>query len=207
MSMIQQTCTINRALRTAKLLVTAGLLQLLVSAGASAQQDSLFVFPQEFVNAVLDSLERVALTSNDHDQRVTAVLGVSAPGRFWLYTQPGAEEPPAEIRYPGIVDRLARIYRQSDDYWLQLAIIDLMALQAERARAVDFLEQVARESHPEDAGTEWPLPLEAVIRLAEMGAEGRAAVERLHAQNAVRNPSARAHVEGLIRRGFKKPGS
>jgi hypothetical protein len=206
--MIQQTCTINRALRAATFLVTAGLVQTLVSAEASAQQDSLFVFPQERVNAVLDSLERVALTSNDPDQRVSAVVGVSQPGRFWLYTQPGPEEPPAEIRYPGIVDRLARIYRQSDDYRVKSAIIDMMALQAERAQAVGFLEQVARESQPEDAGRDWPIPLQAVIKLAGyMGAEGRAAVERLHAQNAVRNPSARAHVEGLIRRGFKKPGS
>lgn len=152
-----------------------------MATGQARAQDSLP--PAAVVNASLDSLEQVALTSDSPDRRSAAVLAISGPGRWWMLT-PGAEEPPSEIRYPGVVARLVRIYRASDEYSLRHSIVRLMPLQAERAAAAAFLEGVATEE-PEPPSVPPPgvapvrddsqifLQNDAVVGLLRLGPPGR----------------------------------
>jgi hypothetical protein len=126
---------------------------------------------------------------------------------------PGAEVPPSEIRYPGIVERLAKIYRESADYGLRYSIISLMIPQAERAAAIAFLEEVAAEEPQRPVSVpgvavvddSWPLQNEAIGALLYLGPPGRAALQRLHAQGTVREPMARATLDNLARQGFPDP--
>src|ERR1044071_9842940 len=91
------------------------------------------------LNPWLDNMERIALTDSDPGKRSEAAYWVAFPGTLWVGS--GAAEPPANIRYPGIVARLARIWRQGN----HPNIIPLIAQQAERADAAALLEEIAQE--------------------------------------------------------------
>lgn len=172
---------------------------------AGAQQDRFL--PPSIVNAQLDSLEKVALTSLNPDERRAAVTRLSAPG----WTRSDREL--SEVRYPGVVARLARVYRQSNDYWTRYSIIRLLMPQVERADAVAFLEGIAQEPGPPPAppgvalvDDKWSLQELAVGALTHMGDQGEASLRRLHAGGTVREVTARATLDRLARRGFKRIG-
>jgi hypothetical protein len=174
---------------------------------ALAQQGPFL--PAATVNATLDSLERVALSSKDPAQRRSAVLRISAYG--WLTMEARRGTTPIEVRYPGVVDRLARIYHEIDGYWMRSAIIPMMMPQAERVEAASFLEQVAQE--PEDrpaplpvvvVDDNWPLQSLAVGALPYIGVEGEAALRRLYAAGTVTEATARAELEQFAKRGFRQ---
>ena len=198
---------IRRAVSAGTLMVLSVVLGITVPGRAFAQADRYL--PLAAMNAKLDSLEHLALTSDNPDQRRSAVSAISGAG--WLRSALDAPPPPPP--YSGIVARLARIYRQSDDYWVRWSINSLMVPQAERAEAVAFLEQVAQEPLVQPApgdtvSVDAPTPLTsgALGALTLMEAEGRAALQRLYAQGTVRQPMARAYLEQLARQGFRKPG-
>jgi hypothetical protein len=152
---------------------------------------------------MLDSLEEVALTADNLDRRVTAVLAISGPGRWWKLT--GAEEPPSEILYPGIVERLVRVYRGNPQhYGIHYAIVGLMSQQAERGAAAAFLEEVAATERTDDSQTF--LQNHALSGLLYLGPPGRAALRRLYANGTVRDPIARATLEEFASRGFRPRG-
>lgn len=179
--------------------------------GQARAQDSLP--PAVVVNAMLDSTEQVALTCESHDRTFHAVLALSGPGRWWMLT-PGAKEPPVGIRYPGVVERMIRIYRKCPD--VRGPIIALMTWQAERAAAAAFLEEVAAEEPP-------PRPIpppgvayvwddnvttiqnDAVGILLLLGPPGRAALRRLYDKGAVHEPIAKATLEKFASEGFRDP--
>ena len=199
----------------ARTLVLSFVLQIAVDDEAFAQANQFP--PPAAVNAMLDSLERVALTSSNPDERARAVLAISGPGRLWI-SAPGANHTPPGVRYPGIVDRLARIYLQSGKSSIRDVIVYWMLPQAERAEAAAFLAEVASQeaerSPPTPPGvlpvghdTAFPLPYRAIDALTHMGPEGRAALERLQAQGTVREPSARVYLDQLAGQGFRRQKS
>ena len=166
--------------------------------GQARAQDRLP--PAAALNPMLDSLEEVALTSDNLDRRLTAVLALSGPGRWWRLT--GAEEPPSEIRYPGIVERLVRVYRENpQNFGIRYAIVGLMSQQAERRVAAVFLEEVAATERTDDSQT--VLQNEALSGLLYLGPPGRAALQRLYAKGTVRDPIAKATLEEFAARGFR----
>lgn len=208
------------ALLRGTFVVFSGVLHMTIADKALAQADTLERADKlpapAVVNARLDSLEQIALTSNNPEARSAAVLAISAPGRWWQRTQDDQKTPPTAVRYPGIVARLARIYRQSDDYGVRYSIISLMMPQAERAEAVSFLEEVVEEPGPDPVQPRpgaavvandavFPLAYEAVGALTRMGPQGRAALQRLYVSGTVREPMARALLEKLARQGFERP--
>lgn len=158
------------------------------------------------MNQKLDSLEAMALTCDKSDRRFSLVSAIAAAGA--VQSGPEAAPPPP---YPGIVARLATLYEACDDYGTRHAIVSIMQTQAERSEAVAFLAEAAQENQsPARAGvmahdTEFPLPYEAVGILARLGSEGRAALQRLHAEGTVRDPAARRRLEGMAREGFPEP--
>lgn len=161
------------------------------------------MLPNSRIEAKLDSLQAVALTSPDWNERVAAIIGVGSPGRFWYITHPDEDSPPPEIRYPGIVARLGAIYTATENAELRSLIVRWMSLQAERDQAIDFLMAVAREDRPEDRNREWPVAVAAVDALAQMGTSGRAALQRLQAESRVQDPLVRARLNDLERRGWR----
>ena len=192
-------------------------LQTAVPDEAFAQADSVRAPSLASVNARLDSLEQVALTSDNGDRRWQAALAISGFGRRWMLTQRDVTAPPPQVLYPGIVDRLARIYRQVDVYSVRDLIIGMMIHQAERAEGATFLAEMAQEP-PEPAppaipdvgiiwDDRWPLQFNAINTLTYMGAEGRAVLQRLYAEGTLQHPAARRRLEELARQGFRKSGS
>lgn len=174
--------------------------------GAQARCQEERFLPPSAVNAKLDSLERIALTSRNADQRRAAVTRLSAPG--WMRSD---REGPREVRYPGVVTRLARVYRQSDDYWTRYSIIRLLIPQVERTQAVGVLEHIAREPGPDTATPpgvaviedKWSLQTLAIGALARMGADGAESLRRLHASGSVQDATARAALAHLAAREFR----
>lgn len=192
----------------ARILLLLSALLLVGMDRASAQAKGFLPLPA--MNPKLDTLERAVLASASPDARRSAAIAIAAAG--WLRSQPPPPPPP----YPGIVARLARIYRQSEDYWVRYAIIGSMIQQAERAEAAGFLGEVAVEQPapgpPVPPGVavvgndaEFPLPYKAVRALRYMGSEGRVVLERLHAEETVREPMARAWLDTLANHGFEEP--
>jgi hypothetical protein len=159
----------------------------------------------EAMNAALDSVEAVAMACEKSDRRFSVVSAIAASSSV----QSGPDAPPPP--YPGIVARLARIYRACEDYGTRYAIVSAMRAQSERNEAVAFLAQVAQEdASPATAGiladdAAFPLPYGAVGILSRLGSEGRGALQRLHAEGTVRHPAARRRLEGMAREGFPEP--
>ena len=182
-------------------------------ANASAQRVTGMEPTPAKVNALLDSVQQTAASP---DGAWRAALIISGVGERWL-TKPGAAlSSPAQVRYPGIVQRLTRIYRGTRESTVRALIIGLMLRQAERAEATAFLSEVAQE--PPDAAPptpgmaivaddmSFPRQFNAISTLTYMGTEGQAALTRLHAQGTVREASARRYLDQLAQNGFRRPG-
>lgn len=92
-----------------------------------------------------------------------------------------------------------------------------MIHQAERVEAAAFLEEVAQDpappppaQPPPGVGLVWsdsyPHQYQAIATLTLLGAEGRAALSRLHAQGSVHERKARAYLDTLANHGFGPGG-
>lgn len=167
------------------------------------------------MNAILDSLERVALTSTEAEVRARAVMTITGAGRLWT-AAPGAGNMPPRVRYPGIVARLARVYRQSNNASLRAMIVYWMPALDERAEAAGLLAEAAAQEPervpPAPSGiavvgndATFPLPYLAITALTAMGEEGRATLAWLHAQGSVRETMARVYLDTLANHGFAPP--
>ena len=157
----------------------------------------------EEMRAKLDTMEHIAVTAAGFERRISAVSAIAAAGA--MGPPPGEAPPPP---YPGIVERLRRVYRQNaDNSPIRHAILGVMRTQFERVEALGFLGEVAQESPPPEAtgvmrNETFPLPWEAIEALSRMGPEGSAALQRLHADGTVHEPAARRHLEQMAREGF-----
>lgn len=142
------------------------------------------------VDSILDGLERLALTSDNLSVRTSAAI--------WLGT-PGETDPPM----PGIVVRLERVYRSSEDFAVRRALLTPAMWQRDTAAAVSFLELVARDDRPEDRVSDEPPPLIAVQHLADLGPRGRVVLERLNQEGSVKNRRARVQLDWLAKRDYR----
>lgn len=159
----------------------------------------------------LDSLERAALTSPTFAERLHAVGTIAsiAIGQGDCVRGPA----PSAVRYPGLVSRLAAIYRQSQDAALRHVILDRMLWQVECPEVVSFLVEAAEEAPSERAAPAGVVHDEvrastqshAVDVLVALGPRGEPTLRRLHAQGTVRDSTARASLESLSRQGFRRP--
>jgi hypothetical protein len=169
----------------------------------SAQEGGGHYLTVEAMNAKLDSLEAAAFSCESSNAQIRRVTMVAS----WGWKTAGSKPPPPPPPYPGIVARLARIYRQCEAHWLREAIVTDMPIQAERTEAVAFLAEVAREvPGPEEPwAIDAPLPLsyQAIDALRRSGRGGRAVLEQLHRDGTVREASARARLEAIARNGFR----
>lgn len=193
-------------------LILAGFVWLIAPANTFAQAPPRL--PPQVAYQRLDSLERVALTAASFNERlhaVTTIVGVAIG--------PSCEEAgggPRQTRYPGIVRRLAGIYRQSQDPDLRHGIIEFMPMLAECAEVAGFLaaaaEEVPASPPPSPAGSvlvdddlRGSVQSQAIGSLLRLGTRGEATLRRLHTQGTVREPLAKAALETLARNGFRRP--
>lgn len=144
--------------------------------------------------ATLEGLGRLAVASDFFQARIGAVILLASAG-----------DVESEVPDPSVVDRLATIYRQSDDIHVRSLIARLMCCQAEVSQAVEFLQSVAREDRPEDRSTSWPPAHWALTTLETMGPPGRTALQELHTENSVKNPRARRFLEYISQHSFREP--
>jgi hypothetical protein len=155
----------------------------------------------EAMNALLDSIETLALTCEHSDAQLHRISTIAV----WGVIQPGPHAPPPPPPYPGVVARLVRIYGHCQGSWTHGIIVKQMTLQAEQKETAAFLEEVAQEAASERTDTPpSTVPASAIEVLSWMGAEGRAVLQRLHAEGTVRDWDARARLEALARQGFRR---
>ena len=155
----------------------------------------------EAMNVLLDSIETLALTCEHSDAQLHRISTIAA----WGLVPPRSDAPPPPPPYPGIVARLARIYGQCEGAWTRGIIVKYMSLQSEQKETAAFLAAVAQEAASQRTDTPpFTVPASAIEVLSWMGAEGRAVLQRLHAEGTVRDWHARALLEALARQGFQR---
>jgi len=163
---------------------------------------SIFYLPPSFEarkDSLLDGLERLVMASSDQFVRR------SAAGRIAFAGEGGSNW----NAVPGVMRRLARIYRSTEHSEVRLTILSQVPLQADRAAAAALLRSIAREPDDANDGTgphgyfSYGDPrTEALSRLSEMGEEGRAVLQAMHRSGEVRSPQGRIWMEEFARRGF-----
>lgn len=149
-------------------------------------------YPAE-VERALDHLTELALGS-DRFTRQGAVgkigqAGVTRDG--W----PGV---------PGVFDRLMEIYRRTEDTGSRRMIVNRTPYLGDTTRAVEFLRGLAVQAPGEEDFR--GAARSGVYRLSYLGAQGRAALQELSEQGAVREPRALLELRTLERRGFGAGG-
>ena len=154
------------------------------------------------MNAMLDSIEALALTCEHSDAQISRIATIAVWGRIL----PARDAPPPPPPYPGIVARLRRIYRQCDA-WTHGLIVWWLTGQAEQKETAALLGGVAQEVPSPDVGwtdTPFTVQYQAIEELSRMGADGRAVLQRLYTEGTVREPNARTRLEAMARRGFQR---
>jgi hypothetical protein len=196
-----QSTPINRSSRRKMAICAVVVLALGQSAG-SAQEAGV----QSAVMNRLDSLERVIRLSDSALQQRAAIRELASYGDWRLLAQAKSPAPAGQVRYPGIVARLVRVYPHIKSTWVREEVIEVMPLQAEELPAATFLEQVATDTthRRSNVGHNLTLPAFAVMMLTYMP-EGRESLRRLHATRAVKEPKARSVLDSLARRSFQPP--
>ena len=144
--------------------------------------------------ATLDGLEQLAVTSDVFKARIGAVILLASAGSALL------EKPD-----PGTVNRLATVYRQSNDIHVRSLIARVMCCQAEASQAIEVLKSVAQDDRPGDRSSDWPPAHWALTSLETMGPAGRAALQGLYADGSVKNPRARGYLEYISQHSFQEP--
>jgi hypothetical protein len=147
-------------------------------------------------DSVADGLARVALESPSSESR-------QAAASYLVLASSRTSERPLS----GGPARLVRIYRQTTDPLVRMAILWRADNLAEPGPMLMLMREVATQ--PGDQP--WPEidhdpPARAAWNLAHYGEEGRAVLRQLHASGAVRSPRARLELEQLARNGFRLPG-
>ena len=147
--------------------------------------------PQSTVHELLDGLELLALTSDDVTVRRSATLNIGMFGaQRW-------DDP-----MPGTVARLRRLYNQTDDETVQIAVMTSMRLVAEESQAAAFLRRIAMQAGEDrDFHT---APSSAIYGLSVLGDAGSTTLRELHAGNLVRDPRAATQLELLAERGYTR---
>jgi hypothetical protein len=145
------------------------------------------------VSIVVTGLEDIALSSDNHSVRLSAVS--------WLGVL-GLADQESGRPLPGSVPRLVGIYDRTTDSDSRDLIIKLMIQQEERPAAVAFLADVASTHEAGEAG-QFSLAVLAVGALSKMGPEGAAELRELHSEGAVIDRRAKARLEELAEVDFQ----
>lgn len=106
----------------------------------------------------------------------------------------------------GVVTRLARIYAaNAESSAMQMGIREDMSRQAERPAAAKFLKQIAMQLDPRAPSYHDDMAnprTHAVARLAEMGEEGRIALQELHRNADSLSAPVRTQLQWMASRNF-----
>lgn len=150
-------------------------------------------YPPATVEAVLDGLVDLAMTSTSRDVRVGAVGLI---GHFGGYRPP---EGVIDVYRPSQVDRLSRLLSERSPWEVQRAAMGVLPWQPDKAGAAGALAGVL--TRPAPAGRlQAPLHTRALDLLAVMGPEGTSELGRLLAEDAIPTPGIRARVSAVVER-------
>jgi hypothetical protein len=150
--------------------------------------------PPARVDSILNGIADIAARggiSRDAAYRATA----------WLQT---AAAQPQNGPLSSVFGLLERVHAETADPQVQIQVLRGVPNQAVSAtQAAQFLERAAQENRPHYASRQMPPPYAAVQALLHLEAEGRAALQRLHASGAVDNPAARSRLNRIASQGFR----
>ncbi|MEW5927754.1 MAG: hypothetical protein AB1941_09730 [Gemmatimonadota bacterium] len=161
---------------------------------ATAEIIDIFVdpgkYPQTTVDALLDGLEHLALTSADSLIRSAAASKIGMAG--W-----SSRKPPL----PGIVARQVRLYRRSSDPMVRARIVSSLTGAAETQAAAAFLRTIALQSSRRG---DFPnAPIAAIRALTRLGEDGPATLRELHQSGQVHDREASAFLAQLSKTGYR----
>ncbi len=152
--------------------------------------------PSETVSSLLDGLERLALTTDVQVVRQSAVAELAAFG-----TQASYIPDPM----PGILPRLLRIYRSTDDMFTRSSILVDLRWMVERAEAVAFLTEVAQQ---DSTNEDFEGAAESAVRsLGLAGPLGASALRSLDEQGLVKDRDASGLLRAYSRHGYQHRSS
>ena len=147
--------------------------------------------PQQTIEGLLDGLESLALTNTD--DRVGHYVRVN----MFIFGSRQNYDPT-----PGIVARLVRLYRLTDNRQMRVGIVGGMSRMAEQREAAAFLKDIAQQT-----SENWDFdtaPWSAVFKLSVMGKEGSSTLRELHADELVKEPRASSQLGWLSERGYTR---
>lgn len=147
-------------------------------------------YPAADLEALMRGLEDLAVSGNPPRLRADAAIRLSIPG------SKRAAHP-----VPGVFARLQRVYRRSTDPQTRSVLIAVMAESTERQNAANFLERIAKQEPADFSEAQY----KAIQSLRRLDEEGRAALQRLHETQAVREPKAKLTLAILAKEGFRTP--
>lgn len=162
--------------------------------GCGGRHDILWItlhsdqVPQETVTALLEGLQRIALTHPvDHVRH-------AAMGAIWTY---GRHNPNANI-----FDRLMEIYRNTDDEVMRYMIVGrLAAIHHQDEAVIPVLVEIAKQR---PGNEDFRHAAEAAVRsLALAGPEGAAALRSLHMSGEVTDRDALGLLKHVARTGYQ----
>jgi hypothetical protein len=142
------------------------------------------------VDALLQGLERLAITGSEPQVRAEAAARLAIPGA-------------RSDAHPllGTLARLQRVYAASRDPLVRGVIVGTFGDLAERREAIRFAEDIASRS-PEDFTD---AASRVIASLLMMGDEGRASLARLNESKSVKDPEAAHSLVLLARTGYRAP--
>lgn len=149
------------------------------------------------VSARLDSLEQVVRVAPSQAARLEALIRVLQIGRARAYI----EGSPPLARYPGVLERLRRIYPTLDSPSRGVIVRGLPTI-AERSEALGWLALLTKSSEMADGHI--PIAAEAVEALARMGPAGEDELRRLHLSGEA-DPALQKMLDALARTGYRRP--
>jgi hypothetical protein len=146
-------------------------------------------YPHSTVEAVLDGLVELALTSTDPDVRVATVSTIAMAGNE---------------RYEGSTSTLPwlkRLYTESQHGDIKGTAMNGANYQADKVAVAEFYGMVATDSDP--GPYDVPLPSAAIMSLARLGEPGLAVLQQLAEGDEVQLPHARLQLQELQQRNWK----
>lgn len=149
-------------------------------------------YPRATVEALLNGLERLALTSNHPYVRTAAAATISMAG--WSTSKSPLS---------GIVARQVRIYQRTSDPMVRSAVVSSLTGAAETKSASAFLRTIALQSSRRG---DFPnAPISAIRALTRLGEDGPATLRELHQNGQVRDREALGFLEQLSKTGYRQP--
>jgi hypothetical protein len=140
-------------------------------------------YPRGRRDSVIAGFEKLAVADSDEEsvrEKATMVLAVAASDK---------EE------YPGLFERVTRLYATSNSRAVRWFVIHYIAKGKDPTRGIEFLKSILTSPAPRDFDV---APYLAALELSFMGAEGRAILNDLNGSGLIIDSQARGYTQWFL---------